>query len=186
MPRRSQQSVRKPKPPVNKRDSGLYLPWWSLVIMLIFVAAAALGAWAVVGYLGGDNTPGGANPIVVVITSTFTVGPPPTPTPIPIVASITAPANLPTIAPTGTTPPGTFTVGATVKVVGVGIAGLNVRSSPGTEATIKFRANDEELFELREQPQQASGIEWWFIQSPGDPNRGGWAARQFLEVVPAQ
>lgn len=199
-PRRSTGTARQPLPqanvpprvrsttgaagkPKNKRESGLYLPWWSLLILVIFVGAAAVGAWAVVGYLGGNNTPGGSTPMVVVITSTFTVGPPATPTAIPAVAGATAPPPLPTIAPTGTLPPGQFQVGATVKVVGVGEAGLNVRSSPGTDAVIKFRATENEEFKLLEQPQTASGIEWWFIQSASDETRSGWASRDFLEVL---
>lgn len=172
-----------PKP---KRDSGLYLPWWSLLILIVFVGAAAVGAWAVVGYLGGNFAPGGGTPVVIVITSTFTVGPPPTQAAIPLSPSLTAPAALPTIAPTGTVPPGTFQAGARVKVVGVGVAGLNIRSSPGTDGLVKFRAVEEEEFVLREQPQFASNIEWWFVQSDTDTNRSGWASRQYLEVLTAQ
>jgi hypothetical protein len=168
---------------VNKRESGLYLPWWSLIIMLVFVGGAALGAWLVVDQLGGNAPVGGQTPIVVVVTSTYTVGPPPSLTPIPQPATITAPAALPTVAPTGTLPPGDFVIGATVEVVGVGIGGLNVRASPGTDAVIRLRAFDTERFVLREGPQQASGLEWWRIEDPTDSTRTGWAARNFLTVV---
>lgn len=179
-------AARRGAAPKPKHDSGLYLPWWSLLILIVFVGAAAVGAWAVVGYLGGNFAPGGGTPVVIVITSTFTVGPPATLTAIPLAPSLTAPAALPTIAPTGTIPPGTFQVGARVKVVGVGVAGLNIRSSPGTDGLVKFRALEEEEFVLREQPQFASNIEWWFVQSESDPNRSGWASRQYLEVLSAQ
>jgi hypothetical protein len=164
----------------------LYLPWWSLLVLIVFVGAAAAGAWAVVGYLGGNFAPGGETPVVIVITSTFTVGPPASPTGIPSAPTLTAQPALPTIPPTGTVPPGIFQVGATVKVVGVGVAGLNVRASPGVEGVVKFRAEEGETFVLREQPQLASNLEWWFVQSETDTTRSGWAARQFLEVVPAQ
>ncbi|MBX3083833.1 MAG: hypothetical protein KF716_19520 [Anaerolineae bacterium] len=171
---------------MSKRENGLYLPWWSLLVLIIFVGAAAVGAWAVVGYLGGNFAPGGETPMVIVITSTYTVGPPATPTDIPGVPTLTPAPALPTIPPTGTTPPGQFQVGATVTVVGVGEAGLNVRSSPGVDGAIKFRALDGETYTLREQPQFASNIEWWFIQSADDTTRSGWAARQYLEVSSAQ
>ena len=167
---------------LSKRENGLYLPWWSLLVLIIFVGAAAVGAWAVVGYLGGNFAPGGSTPMVVVITSTYTIGPPATPTDIPGVPTLTPAPALPTIPPTGTTPPGNFTVGATVTVVGVGEAGLNVRSSPGVDGAVKFRAFDGETYTLREQPQFASNIEWWFIQSADDTTHSGWAARQYLEV----
>lgn len=175
---------RKPLSP-PKRESGLYLPWWSLVIMVAFVAAAAFGAWAIVFYLTGNAVAGGNQPIVIVVTSTFTVGPPATPTALAINVTPVATSQLPTFVPTGTKPPGDFALNATIKVVGVGEAGLNVRSTPGTDGAVKFRGQEDEQFILKEAPQTANGIEWWFIQSASDPNRSGWAARQYLEVVSA-
>jgi hypothetical protein len=170
-------------PPVDKRGSGLYLPWWSLIIMLVFVGCAAVGALLVVNSIGGNTVPGGQTPVVVVITSTFTVGPPASQTPIPVPATITPTAPLPTIPPTASLPPGDFAIGETVKVVGVGLNGLNVRSAPGTGSTIKFHASEEEHYVLKDGPQTASSDEWWFIQDPNDPNRGGWASRRFLTVI---
>lgn len=166
----------------NKRDSGLYLPWWSLVIMLAFVGAAAVGAWLIVNQLGGTAAPGGT-PVVIVITATYTIGPPASTTPIPQAPTLTGTAPLPTIVPSVTYPPGIFAIGAKVKVIGVGTSGLNVRSGPGRDATVKFQAAENEVFQLRESPQLASGDEWWFIQDPKDQNRGGWASRQYLQVL---
>lgn len=167
----------------SKRDSGLYLPWWTLLIMLIFVGAAAVGAWAVVGMIGGDVLPGGQTPIMIVVTATFTVGPPAPPTPIPQPPTDIPPVILPTIAPTTTLPPGEFRAGVTVEVVGVGIDGLNVRAGPGVSADIRFRANDGDRFVILSGPQTASGLEWWELQSAADATRRGWAARPYLQQV---
>jgi hypothetical protein len=169
--------------PVNKRDSGLYLPWWSLVIMLVFVGCAAIGALLVAGSIGGNVAPGGQTPMIIVITSTFTVGPPASQTPIPQPATLTPTAPLPTIPPTASLPPGNFAIGETVQVVGVDTSGLNVRSAPGTGSTVKFRANEGDRFVLRDGPQTASNDEWWYIQDPQDQNRAGWASRRYLTAI---
>jgi hypothetical protein len=176
------------RPP--RRENGFYLPWWSLLVLVCFVGAAAIGAWAVVSTLGGNTQPGGDRPQVVVVTATFTAGPPPTFTPIGQVAPplggstpLPTPPPLPTIVPTKTLPPGEFKLGATVQVVEVGITGLNVRSGAGTDAAVRFIAPEGSTWILKSGPQQASGLEWWELQDPDDATRTGWAARQFLQAV---
>jgi hypothetical protein len=176
----------RPKPRRPRRESGWYLPWWSLIILLVFVGSAAVGAWAVVSSLGGDVVPGGNTPIVVVVTATFTIGPPAPPTALPPAATTPPPIILPTIAATPTLPPGNFVVGAIVEVVGVGQAGLNIRSGPGQDATIRYQAPENTRFTLKSGPQSASGDEWWEVAEVNDPTRGGWASRRYLQVVAGQ
>lgn len=182
---RSQQKQKQmPRPqPQDRSRSGLYLPWWSLVIMLAFVACAAIGALAVVGTMESAMPAAGETPMIIVITSTYTVGPPASPTPIPQQATMTATRPLPTIPPTLTLPPGNFAVGELVTVVGVGESGLNIRSAPGVDSTIKFRAVDGDVFILREGPQQASNDEWWLIEAANDSTRSGWASRRYMAVT---
>jgi len=151
--------------------------------MLAFVGCAAVGALLVVNSLGGNTVIGGQTPVVIVITSTYTVGPPATTTPIPLPSTLTPTAPLPTIAPTASLPPGDFAIGETVKVVGVGLNGLNVRTAPGTDSTVKFRASDDDRFTLTDGPQTASEDEWWMISDPQDSARNGWASRRFLTVI---
>jgi len=174
---------RQPRPVRDKRNSGLYLPWWSLVLMLAFVGCVAFGALVLVGGLESTAQPGGGTPLVIVITSTFTVGPPASPTAIPIKPSLTPSLPLPTVPPTLTLPPGDFAIGDTVQVVGVGDSSLNVRSAPGTDSTVKFRATDGETYLLKDGPQQASSDEWWFIQDAADSTKAGWASRRFLTIA---
>src|SRR5437016_5898429 len=40
---RPSRPMQSPRPRRDKASSGLYLPWWSLVIMLVFVGCAAFG-----------------------------------------------------------------------------------------------------------------------------------------------
>jgi|GEM_PF-1221647 len=166
-----------------RRDSGFYLPWWSLLLMLALVGGLAFGALLVVNTLGGQAAPGGATPIVIVITATYTIGPPASPTPIPQPATLTPTAPLPTIVASVTLPPGNFVVGATVQIIGVGPSGLNVRSGPGKQYSAKFLGHDSDKFTLKEGPQSASDEEWWHIQDLGNPNNDGWASRRFLTVL---
>ncbi len=187
--RRKARREKRPRPaaapanPVNKRDSGLYLPWWSLLILLVFVGCAAVGALMVANSIGSGVTPGGQTPMVIVITSTFTVGPPASQTPIPVPPTLTQPPPLPTIPPTASLPPGNFAIGETVQVVGVDQSGLNIRSGPGTTSNVKFRAAEGDRFVLKDGPQMASSDEWWMIQDPNDPNRQGWASRRYLTAI---
>jgi hypothetical protein len=181
-PRLPQAPVRRRPPPPSKRESGWYLPWWSLLVLIAFVAAAAIGAWAVVDSVGGAAAPGGQTPIVIVVTATFTIGPPPTLTPLPQVEPPTV-APLPTVVPTATLPPGEFRPGVIVEVVGVGLNGLNIRAGAGTSAVLLFVAPERTRFMIMSGPQNASGFEWWEVREVNAPNRTGWAARNFLQVV---
>jgi hypothetical protein len=156
-----------------------------MLLMLVLVAGLAVGALAVVGNVGGQTAPGGTTPIFIVITATFTIGPPASTTPIPQPPTLTAPPPLPTIPPSVTLPPGNFVVGATVQVIGTGTNGLNVRSGPSTQFTVKFLGQDGQKYTLIEGPQEADGEEWWHIQDPNNPNNDGWAVRRFLTVVPS-
>ncbi|MCS6869958.1 MAG: SH3 domain-containing protein [Anaerolineae bacterium] len=165
----------------SKRESGWYLPWWTLLVLIAFVAAAAIGAWAVVDAVGGNAAPGGQTPIVIVVTATFTIGPPPTYTPLPQVQPTVAP--LPTVVPTPTLPPGEFRPGVIVEVVGVGLNGLNIRAGAGTSATLLFVAPERTRFMIMSGPQNASGLEWWEVREVNAPNRTGWAARNYLQAV---
>jgi hypothetical protein len=166
----------------SKRESGWYLPWWSLLVLIAFVAAAAIGAWAVVDSVGGSAAPGGQTPIVIVVTATFTVGPPPTLTPLPQVQPPTV-VPLPTVVPTATLPSGEFRPGVIVEVVGVGLNGLNIRAGAGIGATLLFVAPERTRFMIMSGPQNASGFEWWEVREVNAPNRTGWAVRNYLQAV---
>jgi len=178
-----------PQVPRSKRDNGFYLPWWSLVIMLVFVGSAAVGAFAVFDTISRNVTPAAYSrtPIVLVVTATYTVGPPASATPIPPPATDIPPAILPTVPATLTLPPGDFKIGGTVEVIDdVGINGLRIRSGPGTDATTRFVAPAKTRFTLKSGPQYASNLEWWEVQDPTNPQVSGWAARQFLQPITGQ
>lgn len=81
--------------------------------------------------------------------------------------------------------PGMIGVGSFVQIFGTGGAGLNIRGEAGLASDINFLAYDAEAFEVREGPVENDGINWWYLVTPVDENRSGWAAANYLSVLPA-
>ena len=108
---------------------------------------------------------------------------------------IPAPTSTPDVTPTFTPDPlivGTPTlapdeigVGGYVQITGTNGEGLRLRSDPGLNGTPVFLGYDEEVFEVREGPQEADGYIWWYLVAPYDESRAGWAAADFLGAIPS-
>lgn len=179
-----------PPPPTRgghraPRDSGLYLPWWSLLILIVFVGAAAFGLVVVVANLSGaallEQTPQ-----VVIVTGQLQPTPvqqnaaPPTaitspqPTPAP---------NLPTAAPSRTPLPGDCLLNDEMIVYGTGGVGLNLRDEPGGE--VAFIAKEGERVLVIDGPQFFNGKEWCQVRSTGQSSAFGWAVMDFLIAAEA-
>lgn len=193
---RARQRVQQRRQPVPRSQSGLYLPWWSLVLMVGTVGLVAFGLLYAFTELSEPATIDDQLPRIQVITSQPTLSADfvpgdgqaaapqggAWPTAIPQ-AQPSATVPLPTPIPTQTLPPGDFVIGTRVQVVGVEAAGLNVRAAPSTNGTIQFQAEEGEVFAIVDGPQNADGYEWWKLEDPNNPERGGWAARNFLMVA---
>ncbi len=114
-------------------------------------------------------------PIVMVIAA-------PTPT-------ILAPTAPPTQAPTPTSvlPPapaaGVISTGSYVQIKGTGGDGLRVRSDPNLTAKTVFVAIEDEVFEVKDGPQQSDGYTWWFLVAPYDHKYQGWAVSNYLLAI---
>ncbi|HRN50319.1 MAG TPA: hypothetical protein PLC52_04070 [Anaerolineales bacterium] len=100
------------------------------------------------------------------------------------------PAPTATLVPTSTPTPsfeppasGQMGVGAFVQIIGTEGRGLNIRNAPGLATTIQFLAYDAEVFVVRDGPREVDGLIWWYIVTPVDAARAGWAAGTYLEVV---
>jgi hypothetical protein len=178
----------------KRSDSGWYLPWWSLIVMIIIVGASALGFVYFIASFEQPQIPGNQTPSVREITSQPTLSQdfasggqalpsyPTNPTSIP--QALPSPTvALPTPAPSPSLPPGEFIVGTRIQVVGVGSDGLNVRSAPGLDGAVNFQAYDDEIFVIVDGPQNVDGREWWKLEDPEDSFRGGWAVRNFLTIA---
>ncbi|NWF67754.1 MAG: hypothetical protein HXY40_01590 [Chloroflexi bacterium] len=189
----------------ERRDSGLYLPLWSLALMLLIVLGISFSIVALVVVLGGRSAPASDEPIFVIVTAQPT-NPPFSGAPAGTLASDN-PAILatPTLPPEfdqgiqGTQPalqlqgptlpaviftptPISINVGVTVRVNALE-SGLNIRQEPGINATRLFVAAHESVWIVVAGPQQADSLTWWQLQDPGNPTRTGWGAGTYLEVI---
>ena len=107
---------------------------------------------------------------------------------------IPAPTSTPLFTPTPTLNPfAQFTptipanyiaVGSYVQISGTGGDGLRIRSAPGLIGQFLFLGEDSEVFKVEDGPKDLDGYIWWYIVAPYDTSRAGWAAANFLSVVP--
>lgn len=175
---------RKPKP--DRRNSPLYLPLWSLALMLLFVLGIAGGLIILVIALGGHRNANEAEPVIIVLTAAPFETPslpqltPPAPTIASFPNALDPAASValsgPTLAPTLTFTPtqATIIVGSQVIVIGAG--GVNVRAAPGRDNPVLFSANRNERFMVIDGPRDVGDLTWWEIRDPLDTSRTGWAA----------
>ncbi len=97
----------------------------------------------------------------------------------------------PTPMPTETPPPaaaedgngGEVSVGAIVAVYGTEGDGLRLRADPTTNGTIRMLAGESEVFTVQDGPVDADGRTWFYIVSPSDAARAGWAVADFLRLA---
>jgi len=176
---------RKSKP--DRRNSGFYLPLWSVALMLLVVFGVAGGLIILVIALGGPKNVSGGEPVIIVLTAApFETPSLPqitqaAPTLIPNVAATSAPAGSvvlsgPTLAPTLTFTPTQAAIAVGMQVIVVGAGGVNVRAAPGLESPVLFSANRNERFMVINGPRDAGDLTWWEIRDPLDTSRTGWAA----------
>ena len=112
-----------------------------------------------------------------------TVLPRPSPT------EIVAPS--PTALPTETQQPaaaqgsgtGRIDLGLIVEVYGTEGDGLRLRANPGTAGAIQLLAGEAEVFAVQDGPVQADGRTWFYLVSPSDASRAGWAVSDYLRLA---
>ncbi|MEX1248542.1 MAG: SH3 domain-containing protein [Anaerolineales bacterium] len=144
-----------------------------LTALALGILFTGIGAFALFWYLppAADEAP----------LAAFTWIPGPTNTPQPPTAtSVPTSTTTPTFAPLES---GELGIGSYVQITGTGGVGLNVRSQPSLTGEVQFLGYDAEVFEVRDGPVDADGYTWWYLVTPVDEGRAGWAAAAFLSVV---
>jgi len=137
------------------------------------------GSFAILLYLINFTRPSRAP--VGAITAALTVVPSFSSTATPVLEEIVLP-DIP--AETATLEPGVMGVGAFVQVSGTDGDGLRLRQGPGLENEMQFLGLDGELFQIGDGPIEADGYTWWYVIGSYDETRQGWAAADFLALVP--
>lgn len=164
------------------RDSGLYLPWWSLVILIGVVGIAAFGLLALAANLGAGVLVE-PTPEIIIVTPQLQPTTPPISAnePPPTSVSPLDPTNTPivnTAEPTRTPVPGGCLLNQEVIVFNTGGVGLNLRDEPGGE--VQFIAKEGERLLVLDGPVVFEGLDWCLVRSVGQSSAFGWAARDFL------
>lgn len=95
-------------------------------------------------------------------------------------------APTPTITPTVNAPlppePGNLAIDSLVQISGTGGDPLRFRKDPGLGGQVVFLAIEAEVFKVTDGPVEADGYTWWYLASPYDPNKKGWAVANYLQV----
>jgi hypothetical protein len=113
--------------------------------------------------------------------SAVTIIPAPSSTPRPLPPTLTS--IPPTPAPSSTPVPGQIAIGVYVQP-STGGEGLRIRTEPGLSSNY-ISAYDSEVFLVTKGPEQADGYTWWYLTATYDTSRAGWAAQDFLAVIPS-
>ena len=105
---------------------------------------------------------------------------------IPAPTHTPAASATPTVDPfaTPTVDANTIHIDGYAQITGTGGDGLRIRSAPGLNTETVFRGEESEVFLVKDGPQEADGYTWWYLVASYDETRAGWAASEFLAVVP--
>ena len=114
-------------------------------------------------------------------SSALTIIPAPSSTPRPLPPTLTP--FPPTPVASSTPAPGQIAIGVYVQP-STGGEGLRIRTQPGLSSGF-FSAFDSEVFLVTKGPEQADGYTWWYLTASYDTSRAGWAAQDFLAVIPS-
>jgi hypothetical protein len=113
------------------------------------------------------------------LLAVVTVIPAPSPTPAPA-----ATATFDPYAPTLTPAPGKISIGSYVQISGTEGQGLRIRSDPGLNGKQMFLGFDTEVYTVVDGPRDVDGYTWYSLTAINDQTRTGWAASNFLTVIP--
>jgi hypothetical protein len=199
------------KPTTNRRparksntNTSPFPPLWSIAAALILALVSVAALAILVIMLGGNAAPARPPQLVVLTAPPLSVSVAMTPVAIaeaetPEAASSPVQIQRPgatldfvmqgPVLPTPYLTPTalSISVGSTVRVIDVGDQQLNVRELPGViDVDVVFRAPENTLFTIVDGPSQGDGLTWWRIQDPTNGQRAGWAASNYLEVVPPE
>ncbi len=156
---------------MNRRNTPSLVNLWTVAGALLVAGCLVLATLVLIGW----TRPRSAGPLGFV-PADLTIIPPSTVTPSPA----------PTATAAGTaSAQGQIAVGGYVQITGTEGAGLRIRSAPGLNSDTVFRGEEAETFHVQDGPKQADGHTWWYVVAQYDQTRAGWAAADFLAVVPA-
>ncbi len=79
---------------------------------------------------------------------------------------------------------GKIQIGVMIQITGTEGDGLRLRAEPGVSAAPIVLGKDGEEFLVKDGPSHKDGFNWWKLESQKDSARAGWAAADYLAVIP--
>lgn len=161
---------KKTKPPIR-----FFAPWVivaSVIIGVLLFVIAALVVW----YTRPERVVAGPATAAVFVIKEPTATPP-RPTSPPAETAAPSPTALPL------PPPGEIAVGDYVEITGTGGDGLRLRTEPGLSSEVRLLGQESEVFQVRDGPRDVDGYIWWYLVSPSDATRTGWAVANYIRGV---
>jgi hypothetical protein len=148
-----------------------------LIAMVIIASLLLCGSLAYILV----TRPAASRPNLAAVTSALTIIPAPSSTPRLLPPTLTPfpPTPLPSSSPAS----GQIAIGVYVQPSTEGL-GLRVHTDPGLSAGF-FSAFDSEVFLVTKGPEKKDGYAWWYLTASYDTARVGWAAQDFLKVIPS-
>ncbi len=165
-------------------------PWWKGFISWgVLLGGLAVAIALLVGIWIGMHSFRSAQPVPATAAPVMTIVPAPSATSIvqmPTQAVTATVSTSPTTEPSNVTPPPPNTsiaVREFVQISGTSGDGLRLRAAPGVNSTARLLGHEAEVFQVKEGPKQADGYTWWYLVSPSDETRSGWAVSNYLAVI---
>jgi hypothetical protein len=143
-------------------------PW--VIAGAVFVASVLL---AVTFLAAGSITP--SDQFAYYGEAALTVLPVPTFTPTVIPPT-------PALTPTLETNSG-IQIGGYVKISGTEGEGLRFRRDPSLNGEIIYLGLEDEVFLVKDGPEDQDGYLWWYLEAPLNETRNGWAVSNFLQTA---
>ncbi len=138
------------------------------------VSVMLMIVWAVFSWLSGVKGGNTVSPTaVLLIIQAPTITPTPLSSPTPDISATQQALE----------EAGEIYVGGFVQITGTGGDGLRLRAGPGLSQPLLSLGYDSEVFEVRDGPEDADGLVWWYLVAPYDDARSGWAAADYLSAV---
>ena len=143
---------------------------WVIVGAILVASSLLVGTFLAAGSINSESQ------FTFYGEAALTVIPVPTATPT---------AIPPTSAPTPTEEVNLgIQIGGYVKISGTEGDGLRLRRNPTLNGEIIYLGLENEVFVVKEGPEDQDGYLWWYLEAPLDTTRNGWAVSNFLQ--PAQ
>jgi hypothetical protein len=171
-------------PSARQRRAQAAVPVWALVFISALFVVSCLSLWAFIVFTRPTVPKATSSAVFIVVTPIASAVPP---TFDPLLATLGVPTPTSAIELTSTVPPvvnpGFINLGSYVQVVRTEGDPLKMRQQPSLSGDINYFALPSEVFKVQDGPVVADGFTWWYLVSPTDETRTGWAVENYLDAT---